>query len=52
MRKYTRKQIDIDDETLQVIKFLAVLNHTNLQKYIEGMLVQHVKSNYNKISEM
>ena len=49
MVKITRKQIDIDAETLRGLKILAAFNDTNSKKYIEGILIQHVKSNRARI---
>jgi hypothetical protein len=44
MVKLIRKQIDIDSETLRVLKILAAMKDTNPKKYIEDILIQHVKT--------
>jgi len=49
MGKLVRKQIDIDEETLRAVRLLAAINDTNPKRYIENIIVQHVKVNKIKI---
>jgi len=49
MAKIIRKQIDLTDETIKGLKILAAFNDTNPKKYIENLVVQHVKANSNKV---
>jgi len=50
MAKSIRKQIDIDEETLRGVRVLAAMNDTNSKRYIENIIVQHVKANKIKIT--
>jgi len=50
MAKSIRKQIDIDEETLRGVRVLAAMNDTNTKRYIENIIVQHVKANKIKIT--
>ena len=43
-----RKNIDIPDEIVKPLKIMAINADTNLKKYIEKLLVEHVNDNKNK----
>lgn len=42
-----RKLIDIPKKDVQPLKILAVKSNTNLKKYIEDILSEHVRVNSN-----
>lgn len=48
MSEIIRKQIDLPKETVKELKVLAAYADSNVKKYIETIVIQHVKANKGK----
>ena len=49
MAKIIRKQIDLSTDVVTAVKVLAALKDTNAKKYIEMLVIEHVKGNIEKV---
>jgi hypothetical protein len=52
MAKIIRKQIDLTEDVLKGVKILAAYNDTNPKKYIEALIVQHVRASSPKVAKV
>ena len=52
MGKIIRKQIDLSNEIVVGLKILAAMKDTNTKRYIEALVIEHVRANIDKVKQL